>query len=202
VTAVTREGGAGQVWRPSAFATCGSPALMQHVQAASARTSEKFRTATVQCPPGLRVFGGGASMGLSGGNNRVMLDGVTPDRSLQSLTVSAHEDLAGTDQPWTLFAYATCAATQGDLELHSTSSPLDSERIKIQEATCSPGKKVVGVLGDIRGEHRDNAVLSTMIPSSSGVVPQTSVYVSAYEGLNSGDTSTWQLRAFAICALP
>ena len=203
ISAVTRAGGVGKQWRSFAYATCGNPAGLVRAQANSPRNSDQFRTAHVSCPTGTFIYGGGASVapGLAGSTARIVLDGLFPDSNGRGMTVSAHEDGAGVSTSWSLFAYANCAQSQGDLELRPAVSSFDSSFQKSANAKCSPGKKVVGVLGATIGAP-GKVVLDDLVPAQgTNLNDQGGVTVTAAEGL-AGTAQSWEVVATAICALP
>ena len=77
---------------------------LQTVEASSENNSEEWKGAEVSCPPGKRVFGGGAE--VTGDFTSVAIDGNSPS-SNTSWSAWAHEHDA-TAENWELLVYAIC----------------------------------------------------------------------------------------------
>ena len=72
----------------------------------TAPASSEDKSATITCPSGTQVHAAGAN--LTQGLGNLVIDGMTIDPSLSSVTVDAAEDETGTDASWTVAANALC----------------------------------------------------------------------------------------------
>ena len=85
----------------------GAPGLsaVERVEVTSATNSTSIRTASLGCPSGKRLIGGGAR--LNGGLPQVALQSSFPDND-NVFTASARE-ITGTSSSWSLTVFAACA---------------------------------------------------------------------------------------------
>jgi hypothetical protein len=175
---------------PAAVAHAAVPGLVQ-VQAASVSNSVG-KSVTVACPAGkLLVNAGGYVTGVVG---EVVLDDITPNAGLGSVTVTGYET-DGTAANWQVHAVASCADPLPGQRLVFNSSPNNSLN-KAVTVTCPTGTNVIGL-----GSQTWGASLGDVIPDR--ITPNlglTSVTVSARE--DGTVTRNWQLSAYAICAQP
>nr|MDT0657173.1 hypothetical protein [Micromonospora sp. DSM 115978] len=98
-------GAAGGLVGPPATAVyaLGDPRRFEETSHHNGATSKGV---TVRCPGTLRVLGAGGLI-IDDGTGRVVLTGVVPDDTLESVTVTATAR-AGYQQPWSVRAYAVC----------------------------------------------------------------------------------------------
>jgi hypothetical protein len=106
------------------------------------------------------------------------------------VSVTGDEDEDGTPANWFARAFAICAATS---ERIVAATPNDSFA-KQAVANCPAGKQVTGGGGDITGGG-GQVLIDELVPSA------TSVGVIGEED-ETGTSSNWVLRAYAICATP
>jgi hypothetical protein len=93
-----------------AYAICANPQPAQQMVFTQSAASPGDKIATVACPSGTRVHGAGA--GLSGAFGQAHLDriGLNGADALGGTDVDARQDLDGTSQNWSAWAFAICAA--------------------------------------------------------------------------------------------
>jgi hypothetical protein len=166
---------------------------LERVTATSASTSGD-KSARATCPSGKRVLGTGGE--ITGGLGQVVLDDITPDSALTSVSVLAREDQDGTANNWSVTAYAICANPIAGLERVTATRISNSVEFLFAEARCTGGKRVLGAGGDITGG-LGQVVLD-------GVVPDNNLRLVTVSGREDqdGTPSNWSVRAYAICANP
>lgn len=170
-----------------------APGLERAYSPPRAPDSTRSKSATATCPFGKRVLGAGAE--INGGRGRVVMDHITPDGTLRSVTAGATEDPAGTSNQWTVTAYAICAAPVPGLELiPATTGPSASNQNAV--ATCPAGKRVVGAGGELIAAN-GRIVMSRITPDRA----LTRVTVVSLEDA-APTVVPWSVRAYAICAAP
>ena len=175
---------------PAAAAHAAVPGLVQ-VQAASVNNSVA-KSVTVACPPGKRVVDAGAY--VTGVVGEVVLDDITPNAGLNSVTATGYET-DGTAANWQVHAVAECADPLPGQILVPASS-LNNSVNKGVTAVCPPGTNVIG-----SGIQTSGASLGDVIPDRITPDPGlTTVTVSARE--DGPLTRNWELTAYAICADP
>lgn len=179
-------------WEVIARAICADPLAGQTYVTAQSVSNSVSKSATATCPPGTKLTGGGGD--IIGGYGEVVLDDITPNSGLTSMTVWAFEEDSYAPS-WSVKAFAACANQLPGLELIEASSVEDSLD-KWATAYCPAGKVLVGVGGDITGGV--GSVVMTVQPHPT--VPLDAVTVRADE--TDTYTSDWTARAFGICALP
>jgi hypothetical protein len=184
------EDGTSSNWQVRAFAICAKPVGgLERVVATSSTDSSLEKSVVVSCPTGKQVVGAGAELG--GGGGEVVLNEIAPtDDELTSVTVRGLEDEDGTASNWFVRGFANCAASS---ELAVAQGPNDSSA-KNQAVSCPAGKQVTGGGGDITGGG-GQVVLDELRPFATGF------RVTAFED-ETGISSNWFLRAYAICATP
>jgi hypothetical protein len=168
-----------------------------------------YKKAYADCPAGKKVIGAAAD--VIGGGGRVVLEDVTPNEALTSVSVTAWEAQGGTDQLWGVTAYAICAQAPPGLErVESYPQPDHSWTMRFVTAKCPQGKVMLGVGGDIShggGQGGDTTggagqVLLRGLIVLPGATPSTDddfVYFRAYED-EDGTTRVWRPGTYAICA--
>jgi hypothetical protein len=92
-----------------AYAICASPQPAQQMVFAQTAAGPGDKIATVACPSGTQVHGAGA--GLSGAYGQAHLDriGLNGVNALGGTDVDARQDLDGTTENWSAWAFAICA---------------------------------------------------------------------------------------------
>jgi hypothetical protein len=142
------------------------------------------------------VIGAGGNVTGAGGG-QIVIDDLTPDEGLTSVTLTAFEDESGTAANWGLRAWAICAVAPSGLERVAASSPSDSTTEKFVPANCPLGKQVIGAGGDITaGVAEGEIVIDDLVPSPG----LTNVIVRGIED-ESLTTEPWSVTAYAICAI-
>jgi len=179
-------------WTLNAFAMCAQP-LKGLVQVNATSADNSFgKSVVATCPTGKKVVGLGAE--TDGGIGRVELDDLIP--AGDHVTATGFETETGTTDNWTITAHAMCANPVPGLEIRSLASDFGSFDGGGVSETCSAGKKVLGVGGEITGG-LGQVSMDSVTPNAS----LTSVNVDAHEDANGTDNS-WNLTAYAICATP
>ena len=157
-------------------------------------TAEKVQT--VSCPAGTRAIGGSA---VVGGSTKIKINTETLDSS--GFTILADEPRGGLTEPWYVVVTAQCAPARSlpGLEYRRADSAYTSSSPHTATATCSPGKKVIGVGGliDSNGAGQDRLVLTAIRPSTD----LTGVVVTASED-EAGYSGSWRVSAVAVCVNP
>jgi hypothetical protein len=88
---------------------CADAVAPSYYLSSAATASSDDKSATVTCPPGTQVHAAGGNLTQTGGSpTSLVIDGVTTDPSLSSVTVDAAEDETGTNASWTVYANALC----------------------------------------------------------------------------------------------
>jgi hypothetical protein len=192
VKGVEDQNGLAGNWAAAVQPICAYPlGGMQRVAATSPLDSSN-KSVTVTCPAGKKVVGMGSD--INAGNGQVGVDDFRPSTDLTSVTVQALEDQDGQAGPWNVTVYAICANPPSGLERVSGTSGLNSDGFKSANATCSAGKRLLGIGSDIN--------------AGSGQVQQTSL-ISTNAGLGAlvladededGQSGPWSVTAFGICA--
>jgi len=181
--------GTGVNWRARAYAICANPvAGLERAVAASPTDSSSSKGATATCPAAKQVTGAGAELG--GGGGEVVLDDLTPQGGLGGVAVLGLEDENGTSANWFTRAFAICAAAS---ERIVAASPTSSSNKQVF-ASCPAGKQVTGGGGDITGGGGQVLI--------DGLVPEAARFGAFGAEDETGTTSDWLLRAYAICATP
>ena len=166
------------------------------VASAGSEFTSSNKSVTIACPSGKRVLGAGANITLGAlPVGDVVLEDITPNGTLTSVTARGLEDQNGTAEHWAASARAVCAPPPPGLQRVLATSPTDSAN-KSATATCPTGKRLLGTGGEIAGA-AGAAALAIIRPNPglTGVVVR---------GLEDGDgtTAKWSVKAYAICANP
>jgi hypothetical protein len=170
---------------------------IEAVEDASVNDSTPSKAAKVACPPGQVALGAWAM--IEGADTEVALKGVFPQPMYvgggpNMVTAVAVEVPPGTDDPWRVRVFATCAdVLLGSIEWVKSTGAANSESHKSATATCPNGRVVVGTGGAVFSG--GGAVILTAFypsPSLSSVTAQASEIVS-FGGL-------WDVTAYAVCA--
>lgn len=168
---------------------------LERVTKFSVSDSASSKSVSIQCPAGKQVIGVGADIGGDGFQG-VVLDDISVDSLLTSVTVTGFETETGTNANWELKATAVCATPLPGLQRVQAISATDSQNTKSVTANCPVGKQLVGAGGEITGG-LGQVVIDDVRPNSL----LTSVTVTGFEDVN-GTASSWLVDAYAICANP
>lgn len=161
---------------------------LQRIMASTASNTSSPKTVSAACPPGTVVIGGGG--GVIGGNGNVGLTGMEPVASQNTFKASAGS--IGVTPNWSLEVVAICAdagAVNG-LEYMVDHDP------QHPTATCSAGKKVIGVGGAVLASSA-HVALADVHPDPNLSAVAVHVVVDPVPVV-----VTWTARAWAICATP
>jgi hypothetical protein len=197
--AVEDENGFAPSWVLRAYAICATPLPGREVvSAASPVDSSSPKSATVTCPAGKRVVGaGGALYGPSpSGDREVVLDDVTPNPALTSVTATGYDDETGYAGNLAVYARAVCATPPPGLERVAATSPLNSTVSRSVIATCPSDKNLLGTGAEIDGG-LGQVVLDDLTPNAA----LTRTTVTGRED-ETGHAGAWSVRSYAICANP
>src|SRR4051794_14026544 len=186
----------------SVAATCGFAGTaaaaqlpgLQRVTATSATNSLGVKSVTASCPSSYHVLS--AAGDIEGGLGEVVMDDITPNAALTSVTVTGFEDQDGTTNNWSLRAYAICSRPPAGLQRLTQTSATNSIGYKDEWSPCWGGQKALGGGGEITGglgQVRINSLLADMINTSNEVI--------AIEDQD-GTANNWSLNAYTICADP
>ncbi len=166
-------------------------AQIQRVEAASPTNGASPKTVTVDCPAGTSVYN--ASGRINGGVGAVVLDDVTPNDALTSVTVTAYE--ATPDASWSVIAYAMCGSAVLNLQRIPIDSVTNSASPKAVTPSCPGPTRLYGLGAQITG-----GVGHVLIDDLTPDAGLTSVRVTAYE---IGDyLNNWHITGYAICGNP
>jgi hypothetical protein len=99
------------LWSATSYTVCADAAAGFTSVFASSPASSENKSASVSCPPGTQVHSAGGVLiaGASAPLSSLLIDKVSIDPSLSSITVNGVEDETGTDDNWTATAVALCA---------------------------------------------------------------------------------------------
>ncbi|HEX8104152.1 MAG TPA: hypothetical protein VF533_16150 [Solirubrobacteraceae bacterium] len=174
------------------FAATASAAVTNVERVAGSSLESSFdKSATASCPAGKKVTGAGGA--VSPGNGTVLIDQITPDPTLSSVTVHAVEDEDGTGSSWVVTAYAICATPPPGLQRVTATSASTSDA-KSVTAACPSGKRVLGV-GAEAGPGAGQILLDGLRPK----LDLTGAVVNALED-ETGTNIAWTVTAYAMCA--
>ncbi|GIJ80422.1 hypothetical protein SAMN05443287_10465 [Micromonospora phaseoli] len=184
---------------PAVPASAAVPGLVR-IAAVSATNSTDFRSVTATCPVGKRLIGTGYE--INGAFGEVVVDDLRPNGSTvaapTAVTVGAYEadPFAGN---WNVTAYAICANPLPGLVRVTAVSATDSNDFHSATAACPTGKVLTGTGFELTGITGDG-VVDDLRPNGGPASAPNAVTVGAYEV----DTflSSWNTRAYAICANP
>jgi hypothetical protein len=183
-------------WFAAASSVCADPVPQrQVVSSLSATGANFFHQAQVTCPPGLFVVGAAAD--ISGGAGKIVLDDVTPNGTLKTVTATAYQTtFSGASPNWSVRAYAVCAPVLGLMRIvaqKTTSNLIDSAT-----AVCPPGRRLLGGGADVTG----GAGAAFLRGSSPDSAVREAWGASATESVGGGPSGPWTLTSYAICAPP
>jgi hypothetical protein len=191
-------------WTIKAYAVCATPPQgLQLVAPAPTTPKASNQYTTARCPAGKKVLGAGGE--LIGANGRIVMRGVSPDFNLGSVGVGSHEDADPTSIPWSVRAYAICAAPLvGLTRVETHSSYLYPANPNYAVASCPTGTRVIGSGGSAlhrtQSEHEPivegHHFIDDLMPDST----LSNVRVFGYDGQYA--SGIFDVTAVAICAVP
>jgi hypothetical protein len=163
---------------------------LQRVAATSA-TNSQSKSVTASCPFDYRVLN--ASGEITGGLGQVVLDDLTPNQSLTSVTATGFEDQSGTTASWSITAYAICARPIPGLGRVSHTSTPGSYTWTYDIWLCPHPRERLGIGADITGGVGEVSFAYLFSTSAIGVHSQ------AIEDQD-GTSSNWSVNSYLICA--
>jgi hypothetical protein len=154
--------------------------------------STPTKTATVHCPAGTRVTGGGGR--VDGVPGHVVLTRMRPvhTNNLDRFEVSAAEDETGTPLAWAVTAIGVCASPVDGMEIVSVTRAGDDSLYNYALVTCPTGKLPIGGGGQITGGKGQVHLGYMRDPFSASTLAQ------GLEDANSFD-GDWTVTADAVC---
>ena len=199
-----RDGTAG-LWTVRAYAICSTPPPgLQLVAGTPTGPLASNQTAGATCPAGKRLIGAGGA--VTGANGRIVMSRITPNFQLTGVSVTSLEDGDPTSIPWSVRAYAICAAPlAGLIRVLQSSDWRYPTNPNQATATCPTGTRVIGSAGEIVHHFLDDVGDALLeghhLPTELAPDPAlTTVRVKGYDG-----QSAWgqfEATAIAICARP
>ena len=198
------EGGVSESWYVVVTAQC-APATslpgLEYRRVDSVFDSATTHGATAACSPGKKLIGAGGLLDSNGsGQDNLVLTAVRPALDLSSVRVSGSEDETGYAGNWRASATAVCVSPVPGQQVASSSSPVDSTSFKRATATCPAGTKIHSGGFDIgSGDGEVNLATFFLDPDVSGDPSRQGFEAQARED-HTGQTDTWRVAAFAICA--
>ncbi|MFI7706128.1 hypothetical protein [Nonomuraea sp. NPDC049480] len=202
VSARETEVGLSTNWSVTAYAICAAPvAGLQLATTSLSADSTAKKNLTGLCPAGLNMTGIGGAVG--GGGGQVLLETVAPHITNTAGTVSASEDVTGYSGNWSLTAYAICAFPLPGHEVVVTHSPDTATITKDSTATCTGGKRPIGLGGAVAVPPptlgaEGKVVLTHIMPQT---LPHGAVS-SGFETPGQPSAFVWHSSAYAVCATP
>ena len=185
------EAGTAAAWTLTAYAICApAPAGLQRVVATSA-SSSAAKSVAAACPAGTRVLGTGGE--LAGASRQLLLNRLTPNAHLTTVTVRAFEDETGTARSWTVTAYAICARPAQGVRLKTRTSPSNPGNPQSFTMPCDQGEVPVGLGAAINGTG-NQLVLQGMHPGIGGRLPGMTAAKD-----RTGFDRAWSVSPHAIC---
>lgn len=176
-------------WSVTAIAHCAfpPPGLVRVTATSASNSTDKGITAT--CPAGKNVIGTGGE--ITSATGEVIMDDLTPNSTLTSVTVTGNEDSVFGGL-WSVRAHAICANPLPGLVRVDAATVSDSSNKGIT-AVCPVGKVVVGSGADITG-----ALGEVVIDNINAGVTSVSMFANEEDPL----ATIWSGRAYAMCATP
>lgn len=175
---------------------------MREPSAVSAYNSVALKQLSVQCPPLHNAIGGTATIF---GTNQVRILAAVPSGSGTSgsgFGIVASEQESGTTANWRIEGTAICAPATSlpGLEYRNAQSAFASPASLQATATCTPGKKLIGMGGEAwysSLSDRSQVVLTGIRPNAAG----TEVTATGFED-QTGFSGNWRAYATAVCMNP
>jgi len=184
----------------------------QYVEGTTALDSTSPKVAVAECPAGMAVLGGAAS--INGGEGQVVIQAAFPEYDgavfKHQFVVKAVEEPADeTAKSWSVTAGAYCTSATVPV-YQSASSAFNSDPIKTVPVECPEGTKVVGMGGEVsKSDATDPAAIVGSIPAAKVVFQGfeadpdlTMVTARATEvggPLGGGFSGSWKVTAVAAC---
>lgn len=167
---------------------------LQYAQAQSANDSSPSKFIQASCPAGTVGVGGSA---LIAGTSAARVNYAYP--SANGYVVTAVEPRGGIPENWQLYVNAICVAAPSGLEYRSASSTLDSASSHSAVASCSTGKKVIGMGGGVDTYTAGIDFHDVVLNGIRSQATLDSVTAAGYED-EVGATGYWDVTATAVCA--
>ena len=126
----------------------------------------------------------------------MLFDDIVPNAALTAVTVTVTEDGDGTDDLWSVDAYAVCANPPPGLQRVSASSSSDTEEFNLATATCPAGKNLLGTGVELGGGNGRVTI--------DDLRPNAALTANTVAGIETefGNPTDWNVTAHAICANP
>jgi hypothetical protein len=193
------------LWTVRAYAICSvAPPGLQLITGTKTGPLASNQTAFASCPAGKKLIGAGGE--LIGANGRIVMSRITPSNQLTGVSVTSLEDGDPTAIPWSVRAYAICAAPlAGLIPITQHSDWRYPDNPNYATATCPSGTRVIGAGGEVVTQFSDDVgdALIEGHQQPTAITPDpglTSVRVTGYDGQI--PESRFDARAIAICAKP
>ena len=184
--------GTADSWFVAAYATCAYPPPgLERVMAATPSNSSS-KGIVAKCPAGKKLFGVGAEFDVTTGD--VLIDNLTPNAELTSVTAHAVEDEDGTAANWSLRAYAICATPIVGMERVKAVGVAGPGVSQVMNVQCPNGKGLLGGGGETVGA-KNQIVLDAVFPDP----PVETAGFAAWED-ETGTAKPWYLTVYGICA--
>jgi hypothetical protein len=192
-------------WSVTAHAICANATTLPGLELVRAETSGFIdsttpKKATATCPSGKTLLGsgGGSTSALFQGRAAVAVEDITPNGTLNAVTVTAAETFGGQFDNWRARAFAICVSSFAGRHIETVTSVSDSAASKPAVARCPSGMKLIGTGGDIGVPLAPGGV---SIDEIRPLADLSGVTVVAAES-GQGTSNNWNVRAHAICATP
>ncbi|MDY7087420.1 MAG: hypothetical protein SYR96_20160 [Actinomycetota bacterium] len=175
---------------------------LQERGAVSAYNSVALKQLSIECPPLQNAIGGTATIV---GTTQVRILAAVPSGSGTSgsgFGIVASEQESGTTANWRIEGTVICAPRSSlpGLEYQNAQSAFSSPVSLEAKATCSPGKRVIGMGGEAwynNPSDRSQVVLTGIRPNAAG----TEVTATGFED-QTGFSGNWRTYATAVCVNP
>ena len=153
--------------------------------------SEPAKTAIAFCGEGKRVTGGG---GRITGPGHVVMTRLQPvhTNNRDRFEVSAAEDEIGTDETWSVQAFAVCADALPGQEIVSGTAADDGSSSQSAIAQCPDGKRAISGGGRITGGQGQVHL--------SAVRNAPTLTLAAGQEDSTGFAGSWTVTAYLVCA--
>ncbi|WP_412741903.1 hypothetical protein [Krasilnikovia sp. MM14-A1004] len=182
------------------MSTAGPAAALPGQQTVVARVpyqSSSSVTLDAVCPAGLRVIGGGGSIGPQLGPDKVFLTQSYPINQ-STWRVRAAEVAPGWDGQWALNAFAICANPLNGYEIvKGNSGPGVATFKTTYTPTCADHKKVFSAGGAVIDAPVGQVGLTMIRPDGPLTIGRASARVAP-----AGYWGSWSVNSYAICANP
>jgi hypothetical protein len=175
-------------WRLTALAVCVPAPAGRQVVSATGLNQDDLVT-TPSCGTKSVIGMGGR---INGGSGEVVLDDIQPSFDLKTVTVRGFPVPGGSDNSWTITAYAVCANTPPGLERVAFNTPSSSASEQTAVQGCPAGKALYGA-GAAIGNGNGSVLLTGV-----NIAPQDTARAWAHE-IVGGYGNNWTITAYGIC---